>query len=103
ALYKLLKTFNVPYVLTWTVDPAGHHTYVGFRNRDAAARVATYLMDIGHCSIAMIAGETAHNDRARDRVIGVQQTLAARGRALDPSALLEAPYSFEAGRDAMRA
>ena len=101
-LFDLLDSFRVPYVLTWAIDATGRHPSVGFRNREAAARVARYLLDIGHRSIAMIAGETGPNDRARERVRGVHDALASCGVALDPAWLIEAPYTFDAGREAMR-
>lgn len=102
ALFELLGSFHVPYVLTWAIDPNGRHPCVGFRNREAAARVAGYLLDMGHRRIAMIAGETGSNDRARERVTGVREALQARGLELDAARLLEAPYTFDAGRQAMR-
>jgi len=101
-LFELLTSFRVPYVLTWAVDPAQRHPCVGFRNREAAARVADYLLDMGHRRIAMISGETAHNDRARERLTGVREALHARGLQLDPSWLIEVPYTFDAARHAMR-
>lgn len=101
-LFDLLATFRVPYVLTWALDPEQRHPCVGFRNREAAARVADYLLDMGHRRIAMISGETTHNDRARERVIGVRGALRARGLELEPPSLVEVPYAFEAARHAMR-
>ncbi len=101
TIFSMLANFRMPYVLTWAIDPAGRHPCVGFRNRDAANRVARYLLDMGHRRIAMIAGETGYNDRARERVAGVREALADRGVPLDASRLLEAPYSFAAGRQAM--
>lgn len=101
-LFELLASFRVPYVLTWAIDPTRHHPCVGFRNREAAARVADYLLDMGHQRIAMISGETAHNDRARERVVGVRQALRSRGLELEVPWLIEAPYTFEAARHALR-
>lgn len=103
ALFDLLESFRLPYVLTWALDPEGRHPCVGFRNRDAAARVAAYLLDMGHRRFGMIAGLTARNDRARERVIGVRETLASRGIVLDPEHVLERPYTFGDGRGALAA
>lgn len=101
ALFDMLANFRIPYVLTWAIDPEGRHPCVGFRNREAAARVAMYLHDMGHRTFAMIAGETVHNDRARERLAGVREALAARGIVLDAARVLEAPYTFDAGRHAL--
>ena len=65
-------------------------------------RVANYLADIGHRDIAMISGVTAGNDRARARLAGVREALAARGIALAPQQVIEAPYTLAAGRAAMQ-
>ena len=102
ALFELLRAFHVPYVLTWAIDPSGRHPCVGFRNREAAGRVAGYLLDIGHRRIAMISGETGHNDRARERVTGVREAVQARGMELDASRIIEAQFAFDAARQAMR-
>jgi len=101
-LFKLLEDLAVPYVLTWALDPSGHHPCVGFDNRSAAMRVANYLVDIGHRDFAMIPGVVAGNDRARDRLAGVREALAARGIELPAQSVIEAPYTVAAGRAAMR-
>jgi LacI family transcriptional regulator len=100
TLFDLLRAHRIPYVLTWALDPSGGHTCVGFENREAAARIADYLLALGHRKIAMIAGETLRNDRARERVIGVREALAAAGIRLTPKRLVEVPYTFEAARAA---
>jgi LacI family transcriptional regulator len=102
-LFALVTGFGIPYVLTWTVDDTGHHDCVGFNNRTAAGRVAQYLYDLGHREFAMISGFTIHNDRARGRIVGVREALAARGIALPRERVLERPFSIEGGRDGLRA
>ncbi len=102
-LFHTLEAAGLPYLLTWALDRSGRHPSVGFDNRAAAIRVVEYLYSLGHRDFAMIAGETAHNDRARGRVEGVQAALAARGIALAAERVVERPYAFAAGRDGMRA
>lgn len=101
-LFHRLDAAGLPYLLTWALDRSGQRPCVGFDNHAAAMRVVQYLLDIGHRDIAMIAGETPHNDRARSRVEGVTAGLAAHGIALPPERLVERPYTFAAGREAMR-
>lgn len=100
-LFALLADCGIPYVLTWALDASGRHPCVGFDNRIAATRVANYLVDIGHREIAMISGVTAGNDRARERLAGVREALAARGIEFLPQRVIEAPYTLAAGRAAM--
>ena len=102
ALFETLDGARMPYVLTWALDRGGRRPSVGFDNRQAAARVVQYLLDIGHREFAMIAGLTGRNDRARERVNGVRAALAARSIPLPAERLLERPYTFAAGREAMR-
>ena len=90
-----------PYVLAWT-SGAEPHPSVGFDNAGSAAGVAAYLIEIGHRLIAMIAGLTTGNDRARQRLQGVRSALSARGLTLPPTLVLERPYTIEDGREAMR-
>ena len=101
-LYRMLATFRIPYVLTWSLDPSGHHPCIGFNNREAAMQVTRFLLDLGHRNFAVISGLTAHNDRARDRVAGVRDALRARGLDLTPQAVIERPYSFASGQEGMR-
>jgi LacI family transcriptional regulator len=102
ALFALLADLQIPYLLTLSLDPTGRHPCVGFDNRIAAMRVANYLVDIGHREIAMISGVTAGNDRARTRLEGMREALAARGVALKPQHVIEAPYTLAGGREAMQ-
>ena len=102
GLFTLLTDFGVPYVLTWALDASGRHPCVGFDNRVAAMRVASYLLDIGHREIAMISGVVAGNDRARDRLAGVRDALEAHRIALHPQRVIEKPYTLAGGREAMQ-
>lgn len=101
-VYERLKAKHVPYVTTWVHDDGQEHPCIGFDNRAAAARVADYLMDLGHRDIAMIAGLTVHNDRAAQRVEGVRAALAGRSIGLPEERLLLRPYEIGEGRRAMR-
>lgn len=100
--FQLLAQSGVLFELTWAIDPNGHHHCVGFSNRVAAIRIAQHLLDLGHTKLAMISGYTANNDRARERVAGVRDALAARGLALAEDHLVETAFSVGSGRAALR-
>lgn len=102
AAYALLAARGIPFVNIWTSDRTSGWPCIGFDNRAAAARIAQYLLDLGHRKIAMIAGVTRHNDRAAARVRGVTEALSARGLALLPDMLLECRYTITEGRSALR-
>ena len=101
-VFELIRAKRLPYVTTWTYKPNGGHPSVGFDNRLAAYRLTRYLLEIGHRDIAMIAGLTANNDRARDRIVGVGDALADWGIELPPHRLIERAYDVAEGRAAMR-
>ena len=100
--YRLLGDRGVPFVLAWTHRADAPHPCVGFDNLAAARAMAERVLDRGHRRIAMIAGITAGNDRARLRVEGVGAALAARGVGFGPPLLIEAQYDLDAGADAAR-
>lgn len=102
SVFRMIEMNRIPYVLTWALDPSGAHPCVGFDNRAAAIRLAGYLLDIGHREFGMISGLTEHNERARERVEGVRQALAARGGRLPEERLVEKPFTVAAGREGLR-
>lgn len=102
SVFRMIDTHQVPYVLTWALDASGRHPCIGFDNRAAALRVTCHLLDLGHREFAMITGITAGNERARERVEGVREALAAVGLGLGPGRLVEKPYTLGGGREGMR-
>jgi LacI family transcriptional regulator len=101
-LFRIVDAAGIPCSLTWALDRTGRRACVGFDNRAAAVRIVEYLHALGHRELAMIAGETPHNDRARSRVEGVRAAAVALGLALPPERIVERPYTFAAGRDGMQ-
>ncbi len=102
GLYDLLDRKAIPYVNTWTYRPDSRHPSIGFDNRGSAYRIASYLMDMGHTRIAMIAGLSAGNDRAAERLDGVREALAERGLAFGDGLVIESAYAISEGRQALR-
>jgi LacI family transcriptional regulator len=101
SVYRLLDKVELPYELTWTLDEGGFHHCLGFSNRAAAAQVALHLLQLGHRRVAMVTGHVQSNDRARERVAGVRDTLEANGLSL--VRLVETQFSIRHGRDALSA
>lgn len=100
-LYGLIAKAAIPCELTWATDASRQHYSLGFSNRHAAARIAQHLLELGHREFAMISGQTASNDRARERVAGVREALAAHGLELPPRRVLEIPFSIPGARAAL--
>lgn len=88
----------VPHVLTWCFVPDGPAHYAGFRSYDAAANLTQHVLDLGHKRIAVIAAHTAQNDRARDRLAGVVDTVAKSDARI--VRVVETSYGVDEGRAA---
>jgi len=101
-LLERLAQRGLPWVHTGSFPAADGLACVGFRNRAAMSRAVRYLLDLGHRRIGMLAGVTVHNDRASERVAGVQDALGEAGLSLQPSMLCEAPYAVQPAREATR-
>jgi len=101
ALGRLRKS-GVPHVFTWSRGRPGRPT-VGFDNRHAGRLVAEHLIDLGHKRVGMIVGHLEGNDRASARLAGVRDALAAARIPMPDSAVVQRPYSLEAGGDGFAA
>lgn len=101
--FELLARQRCPFILTWTYASGSRYPCVGFDNVAAARGIADHLLDLGHLRLGIIAGITAGNDRARERVSGIGKALDARGLAVAPAHLIEQPYDVGAGRAGFRA
>ena len=101
-IYAMIEARRIPYVLAWEFDESGRHPCVGFVHRAAARRLADHLLDLGHREFAMILGVTANNERARQRLRGVREALAARRLQLAAERVIEKPYSLASGREGLR-
>ncbi len=101
-VHEMIARAGVPYVHTWAWTPRSRHPHVGFSNFEAARTVAHHLADLGHRTIAMIAGISQDNDRATQRIAGTEQGLIDKGLALHRDQIIEAAYTHAAAREALR-
>lgn len=99
-LMARLAQRGLPWVHTGAFPGPAGAACVGFRNRAAIQRAVQMLLELGHRRIGMVAGITADNDRAADRVAGVRETLARAGLSLPPDRLQQAPYTVQDAREA---
>ena len=54
ALFDLLISQHVPYVITYTSGHDPRHVCIGFDNYAASARLAEHLLELGHHNFAMV-------------------------------------------------
>jgi len=97
-LYDLLERFDVPFVNTYVFNSDNKFPTVGFDNSLAAAKIAQYLVQLGHKNICVISGITKDNDRTTKRLEGIKKELLIHGIELRDSMLVERPYSISDGR-----
>ena len=100
-IYSFLKNRGIPWVIAWNFKDVPGHCFVGFNNQSAAKEITEMAIKLGHTRIAMIAGITRGNDRARDRLLGVKDAIIENGLPIEYFSVIEAQYSFADGGDAI--
>ncbi|WP_293573034.1 LacI family DNA-binding transcriptional regulator [Phaeobacter sp.] len=101
-LYAFLKKRKVPTLVAWSFSAGQDRPAIGFDNRAAMAELARLVMGQGHRNIACITAPTEFNDRARERVFGIQAAMAEAGQDPDALLIVEKPYGIESGETAFR-
>lgn len=94
---------RIPYIVSWCYQNDPSQLFVGFDNRKAAFEMATCVLQHGHRRIAMIAGIAKDNDRARNRIVGVKDAIAAHGQNAGLIQTVEALYTIADGAAAFDA
>lgn len=100
AIYDFLRRRAVPTMIAWAISHNSDHPSIGFDNRASMRALADHVIACGHERIAMISGITKGNDRAADRIAGVRDALAARGRDPQSLTVIETSYDIDDGADA---
>lgn len=101
-VYDFLERRGVPYVIAWAYQENAPRLSVGFDNRKAMRALTETVLAQGHRNIAVISAPQAANDRARERVRGVFDAVAAAGINPHEIRVIETPYDVENGAEAMR-
>ncbi len=102
AVFDRLEQAEVSHVCTWAYDPAARAANIGFDNAQSMHAVVDHLVTLGHHNVGMLAGQVQHNDRARDRVVGVRSRLNHHGLSLSEANIIELEYAIEPSRVALR-
>lgn len=102
-VFRLISQRQLPYVLTWSTDETTYPHTVGFSNRKAAYDMAKLVLGKGHRKIAVCGGPTAHNERSRARLAGALEALSEAGIHVPAHWIIESPYSYEGGKEAIQA
>ncbi len=94
---RTLTRNGIPYVVTWAWNDAASAAQIGFANAEGMAKMADYVAGLGHRRIALISGETGHNDRARDRLEGARTRLRELGPGLPEDMIERVPFEIDEG------
>jgi len=94
---EFLETRGIPYVISWCYKKESDKLYAGFDNKQSAYQMTKAVLDMGHRKIAMLAGVSAGNDRARNRIAGVSSAIEEFGEGATLTAVVETAYSLEDG------
>ncbi|MCX7566367.1 LacI family DNA-binding transcriptional regulator [Sulfitobacter sp. F26169L] len=101
ALNAYLHQRAIPTLIAWAFKPEIPKPAIGFDNRAAMARLTREVLAQGHRRIGVISGIAKGNDRAAERLAGFAEALGATGLDLRDMPVIETPYGFENGENAM--
>ncbi len=96
-IYKFLEAQGVPALVTWAYNPALKQPSVGFDNKAAMRKMAEEVIRLGHRNLAFISAATALNDRASERLLGIQDAMTAAGLDANDLRFIETTYGIDQG------
>ncbi|WP_090207158.1 LacI family DNA-binding transcriptional regulator [Yoonia litorea] len=102
AIYDFLAAQGIPTIITWAFDPSSGRPSVGFDNAAAMRDMARQVIDMGHRQLALISAETASNDRAMERYLGIQAAMQDKGLPEENLLFIETSYGIEEGAIAFK-
>lgn len=100
-IYEYLEKRNVPFLVAWAYSEDHKLPSIGFDNRNSMRRLAQKVIDLGHQRIGMISGIVKGNDRAYQRLKGVQDAVTENGFDSNQLEVVETPYGVQNGEEAM--
>ncbi|WP_223424617.1 LacI family DNA-binding transcriptional regulator [Tateyamaria pelophila] len=97
AIHAYLELREVPALVAWAFSNDDKRPAIGFDNYASMYGLAQEVLRLGHRRIAVISGITKGNDRATQRLKGIQS--AVRDSQIDPESLhiIESTYEIESG------
>jgi len=98
ALFELLRSKRIPYVITFGKREGSEHPCVGFDQAHAYRMLTQRLLDLGHVRFGAIFQSTKFNGRVQARLAAIHTTLAENGLALRPHQLAVMGSGLPLGR-----
>ena len=100
ATYEYLSRQGVPALVAWAFSKDAQTPSIGFDNCASMQRLTQEVIKLGHRKIGAISGVTKGNDRAVQRLKGIQDGVKAAGGDVEIIATIETPYEIENGANA---
>lgn len=100
-IYSYLEGQNVPTLIAWAYAAKVDRPAIGFDNRASMKLLAQEVLGRGHRRIGVISAVIDGNDRAADRVAGIQDALRENDLCVEDMPIIETPYGIENGEVAI--
>ena len=97
----IITNMNKPIVIAYSTSHDGHICYVTYENEDVSARLASYLISVGHSRIAVITG-LAHTAPAQMRLRGINRAFREAGLILDSALVRHGDWERTSGYACMK-
>ena len=97
ALLDFLRMQDVPALVAWTYDAGAALPSIGFDNRGAMRALVAEVIALGHRRLGYVSARVAGNDRARLRLAGARDALAAAGMDPGDMPVIETTYGIASG------
>jgi LacI family transcriptional regulator len=100
VIYEFLRNRKIPVLVTWAFDPAESRPAIGFNNVEAMNNLTKKILELGHRKIGFITASLQNNDRARNRLKGIQEAMKKADLPERNLQLVQTNYSIENGSKA---
>jgi len=101
AAAEMIAKARIPVVENGNLTAKPLDSVVSYSNYEAARAMTLHLARMGYKQIAFVSLVRRENDRARERLRGYQAALGELGRKSDDALILERPFGFSAGAEAV--
>ncbi|MGQ7844729.1 LacI family DNA-binding transcriptional regulator [Granulosicoccus sp. 3-233] len=95
AALEMLRVRGIPVVMLWNAVGLEGIPSIGTDNRKSAMEVTQHLVNLQHRKIALLFPDTQFNDRARDRLTGVMESLHSAGISVPDKWNQPCPYDTD--------
>ncbi len=100
-IYRYLEQQKIPALVSWAYSKENQQPSIGFNNCASMCALAEEVLRLGHRKIGVVSGITNGNDRATQRLLGIETALQKNGLPLSILNVIETTYEIESGAVAL--